>query len=34
VAAGTSCRQQVRDFTGVRALHPAELLQSLLVSSS
>jgi FAD/FMN-containing dehydrogenase/Fe-S oxidoreductase len=30
VAAGTSCRQQVADFTGVRALHPAELLQSLL----
>jgi FAD/FMN-containing dehydrogenase/Fe-S oxidoreductase len=30
VAAGTSCRQQVRDFTGVRALHPAELLESLL----
>ena len=31
VAAGTSCRQQVSDFTGVRALHPAELLRSLLV---
>ena len=30
VAAGTSCRQQVADFAGVRALHPAELLQSLL----
>jgi FAD/FMN-containing dehydrogenase/Fe-S oxidoreductase len=30
VAAGTSCRQQVADFTGVRALHPAELLRSLL----
>ena len=30
VAAGTSCRQQVSDFTGVRAIHPAELLQSLL----
>jgi Fe-S oxidoreductase len=28
VAAGTSCRQQVRDFTGVRAFHPAELLRS------
>ena len=26
----TSCRHQVADFTGVRALHPAELLQSLL----
>jgi Fe-S oxidoreductase len=33
VAAGTSCRQQVSDFTGVRALHPAELLCSLLVKS-
>jgi FAD/FMN-containing dehydrogenase/Fe-S oxidoreductase len=31
VAAGTSCRQQVADFTGVRAMHPAELLRSLLV---
>jgi Fe-S oxidoreductase len=30
VAPGTSCRQQVSDFTGVRALHPAELLASLL----
>jgi Fe-S oxidoreductase len=30
VAAGTSCRQQVSDFTGVRALHPAELLAALL----
>jgi FAD/FMN-containing dehydrogenase/Fe-S oxidoreductase len=30
VAAGTSCRQQVADLAGVRALHPAELLQSLL----
>jgi Fe-S oxidoreductase len=30
VAAGTSCRQQVRDFADVRALHPAELLRSLL----
>jgi FAD/FMN-containing dehydrogenase/Fe-S oxidoreductase len=30
VAAGTSCREQVRHFTGVRALHPAELLRSLL----
>jgi Fe-S oxidoreductase len=30
LAAGTSCRQQVADFTGVRALHPAELLHSLL----
>ena len=30
VAAGTSCRQQVSDFTGLRAVHPAELLASLL----
>ncbi len=30
VAAGTSCRHQVHDFTGVRAQHPAMLLQSLL----
>ena len=30
-AAGTSCRHQVHDFTGVRAQHPAVLLQSLLV---
>ena len=30
VASGTSCRQQVADFTGVKALHPAELLRSLL----
>ena len=32
VASGVSCRHQVEDFTGVRALHPAELLRSLLVS--
>ena len=30
VAAGTSCRHQVRDFAGVRALHPAVLLQALI----
>jgi FAD/FMN-containing dehydrogenase/Fe-S oxidoreductase len=30
VAAGTSCREQVKHFTGVGALHPAELLVSLL----
>jgi Fe-S oxidoreductase len=30
VASGVSCRQQVAHFTGVRALHPAELLKSLL----
>ena len=34
VAGGTSCRQQVADFTGVRALHPAELLRSLLNDSN
>ena len=30
VASGVSCRHQVEDFTGARALHPAELLRSLL----
>jgi Fe-S oxidoreductase len=30
VASGTSCRHQVADFTGVRALHSAELIGSLL----
>jgi Fe-S oxidoreductase len=30
VAAGTSCRQQVSDFTGVRALHPAEVVRMLI----
>jgi Fe-S oxidoreductase len=30
VASGTSCRQQIADFTGVRALHAAELMQNLL----
>jgi FAD/FMN-containing dehydrogenase/Fe-S oxidoreductase len=30
VAAGTSCREQVAHFTGVRAVHPAVLLRSLL----
>jgi FAD/FMN-containing dehydrogenase/Fe-S oxidoreductase len=30
VASGTSCREQVAHFTGVRSLHPAELLQSLV----
>jgi Fe-S oxidoreductase len=29
-AAGTSCRHQIRDFTGVEAMHPAVLLQSLV----
>jgi FAD/FMN-containing dehydrogenase/Fe-S oxidoreductase len=31
VAPGTSCREQVAHFTGARALHPAQLLASLLV---
>ena len=31
VAAGTSCRQQVRDFTGREAVHPAVLLKRLIV---
>jgi FAD/FMN-containing dehydrogenase/Fe-S oxidoreductase len=34
VAAGVSCRQQVAHFTGVRALHSAELLRSLLPAAS
>src|SRR5206468_6058425 len=31
VAPGTSCREQVAHFTGVRAVHPATLLRSLVV---
>jgi Fe-S oxidoreductase len=31
VASGMSCRHQVADFTGVRALHAAELVRSLLL---
>jgi FAD/FMN-containing dehydrogenase/Fe-S oxidoreductase len=31
VAAGTSCRHQIADFTGETALHPAVLLEHLLV---
>ena len=30
VTAGTSCRHQIHDFTGVDAVHPAVLLRSLL----
>jgi hypothetical protein len=30
VAAGTSCRHQINDFTGETAMHPAVLLESLL----
>ena len=32
VAAGTSCRHQIHDFTGEQAVHPAVLLRSLLAS--
>ena len=31
---GTSCRHQVKDFTGERAIHPAVLLRSLLVEDA
>jgi Fe-S oxidoreductase len=34
VASGTSCREQVTHFTGLRALHPAELLANLLPDSA
>ena len=34
VASGVSCRHQVEDFTGARALHPAELLQSLSLENA
>ena len=30
VAPGTSCREQVAHFTGIRAMHPAQLLRSLI----
>ena len=30
VAAGTSCRHQIADFTGKTAIHPAVLLDSLV----
>ena len=30
VASGTSCRHQIADFTGLRAIHAAELLQTLV----
>ncbi|HYN06327.1 MAG TPA: FAD-linked oxidase C-terminal domain-containing protein [Vicinamibacterales bacterium] len=32
VASGTSCRQQIADFTGVRAVHAAQLIRSLMTS--
>jgi Fe-S oxidoreductase len=34
VASGTSCRHQVKDFTGERAVHPAVLLRSLLLEGA
>jgi FAD/FMN-containing dehydrogenase/Fe-S oxidoreductase len=34
VAAGTSCRHQIADFTGEQAVHPAILLRTLLSSPS
>jgi len=34
IAGGTSCRHQVDDFTGVKALHPAQILRSLLVNQA
>ena len=33
VASGVSCRHQVEDFTGARAVHAAQLLRSLLPES-
>jgi len=32
IAAGTSCRHQIEDGTGVHALHPAELLRQAMES--
>lgn len=32
-AAGTSCRQQIADGTGVQALHPAEILYKALINN-
>ncbi|HYA15874.1 MAG TPA: FAD-linked oxidase C-terminal domain-containing protein [Bryobacteraceae bacterium] len=34
VAAGTSCRHQIHDFTSTSAVHPAILLKSLLASDA
>jgi len=33
VASGTSCRQQIADFTGIRAWHAAEVVHNLLATS-
>jgi Fe-S oxidoreductase len=30
LAAGTSCRHQIGDFTGAKAIHPAVLLRTLI----
>jgi Fe-S oxidoreductase len=32
VAPGTSCRHQIKDLAGRRALHPLEVLESSMVS--
>jgi hypothetical protein len=32
VTAGTSCRHQLADFAGVRAVHPVVLLHELIQS--
>jgi Fe-S oxidoreductase len=32
--AGTSCRQQILDGTGVKALHPVEIMYQLLMDAS
>jgi len=34
LASGTSCRQQISDFTGIRAWHAAELVHNLLAPTS
>jgi Fe-S oxidoreductase len=34
VASGTSCRHQIADFTGTKALHAAELVRSLITESA
>jgi Fe-S oxidoreductase len=34
VASGVSCRHQIADFAGTRAVHAAELLKSLIVETA
>ena len=34
VASGVSCRHQIEDFAGTRAVHPAELLHSLTLETA